>query len=132
MKMNGGFSAHARKQVFPCVAIKRDDDSNALAHLGKVAAGWVLVRQQGELPRCCLDNLLHMSGEGRAGVSVYRYIDILANGDVIDGALINIGSHRDGLQIGQLIVTKKCYEAFNLPILDVIYLCTGRNPVLYF
>src|SRR5579875_2802401 len=89
--MDGDFGAHARHEVLTTVVVKRNNHGNTLADFREVAAGVVLGGQQRELRSRRLHNLLHVTAEGGATIGVDGDINLLADADVVDGALIHVG-----------------------------------------
>src|SRR5437588_13086197 len=83
MQVDRHCCAHARHKRLTGVAIKCDNYRDALADLGKVAAGIVLSRQQRELTSRGIDNLVDVSCEARATVGIYLDVYGLPRGDVV-------------------------------------------------
>src|SRR5438132_166809 len=93
MQVDRHCCAHARHKRLTGVAIKRDDYRDALADLGKVAAGIVLRRQQRELSGRRIDDLVHMTREARAAIGIYLDVYGLPGRDIVQRSLVNIGSN---------------------------------------
>jgi hypothetical protein len=102
VEVDGHCGAHARGERLAAIALQGDDDGDALADLGEVAAGVVLGGQQRELAGGGRHDLLDVAAEAGAGVGIDGDVHLLARRDVIDRALVDVGDHVDAAQVGYL------------------------------